>query len=185
MRMFIGSDIHGSVTNLEKFFKLIDETLAEDSDTKVVLLGDIYNHGPRNPLPEGYAPMQVAKLLNDAMSFITAIKGNCDSEVDEMISNFPIISDFSMEWNGKTVFFTHGHKVNPDNPPTGAKKGDIVFYGHYHRPSVKEVNGIKYICVGALGLCPEDSVQAYAILEEDRVKIKALLKEEVLLEFEI
>lgn len=123
MRIFIASDIHGSAVNLEKFFSIVDSELPGHPDTKVVLLGDTYNHGPRNPLPEGYAPMRVAKLLNDAMSFITVIKGNCDSEVDEMISNFPIIGDFGMEWNGRTVYFTHGHKVNPDSPQPRAKAG--------------------------------------------------------------
>lgn len=185
MRMFIGSDIHGSATNLEKFFQIVDKELPFDRDTKVILLGDTYNHGPRNPFPEGYAPMQVAKLLNDAMSFITVIKGNCDSEVDEMISNFPIIGDFSMQWNDKTIHFTHGHKVNPDNPPVTAKKGDIVFYGHYHTPKIEEINGITYICVGAIGLCPEGMQKTYSILDEHKIVIKTLDSDEIVLELTI
>ncbi len=173
MRLFIASDIHGSATNLERFFSIVDATLEEDRQTKVVLLGDTYNHGPRNPLPEGYAPMQVAKLLNDAMSFVTVLKGNCDSEVDEMISNFPIIGDFSMEWEGRTVFFTHGHKVNPDNPPTGAKRGDLVFYGHFHKPSVKTVDDVTYVCVGSIGLPFDGTPHSYAVLDEKGVKLKS------------
>jgi len=180
MKLFIASDIHGSETNLEKFFKIVDENI--DSDTKVVLLGDIYNHGPRNPFPEGYAPMRVAKLLNDAMTFLSVIKGNCDSEVDEMISNFPIIGDFSMEWGNRTVYFTHGHKVNPDNPIRTAKSGDIVLYGHFHKAGITDINGVKYICVGAIGLCKEDTKLSYAILYEDKLVIKALDFDEVLLE---
>lgn len=171
MRIFVASDIHGSAVNLERFFAIVDATLPEHPETKVVLLGDTYNHGPRNPLPEGYAPMRVAKLLNDAMSFVTVIKGNCDSEVDEMISNFPIIGDFSMEWSGRTVFFTHGHKVNPDNPPTGAKRGDVVFYGHFHKPSVKVSDGVTYICVGSVGLPFDGTPRSYAVLEEDGIKL--------------
>ena len=172
MRMFIASDIHGSAVNLERFFGIVDSALPEHPDTKVVLLGDTYNHGPRNPLPEGYAPMRVAKLLNDAMSFITVIKGNCDSEVDEMISNFPIIGDFHMDWNGRTVFFTHGHKVNPDCPPTGARPGDVVFYGHFHKPSVTEKEGVRYVCVGSVGIPFDGTPRSYAVLDEDKVTLK-------------
>lgn len=171
MRLFIASDIHGSADSLERFFKIVDEAVKENNDLKVILLGDIYNHGPRNPFPQGYAPMKVAKLLNDAMSFVTAIKGNCDSEVDEMISNFPIIPSFSMEWEGRTVFFTHGHKVNPDNPPTGAKRGDIVFYGHFHVPEISERDGIKYVCVGSVGMNPEGVPKSYAVLTEKDVSL--------------
>lgn len=185
MKLFIGSDIHGSEANLVRFFTEVDKSLSEDKDTKVVLLGDIYNHGPRNPFPEGYAPMRVAKLLNDAMTFITVIKGNCDSEVDQMISNFPIIGDFSMQWQGRTVYFTHGHKCNPDLPPSGAKAGDIVFYGHFHRASLTEKEGVRYVCVGALGLCPEDAERSYAILGEDNVIVKTLTDGKELLSFKI
>ncbi len=185
MKLFIGSDIHGSEANLIRFFQAVDESLAGDQDTKVVLLGDIYNHGPRNPFPEGYAPMKVAKLLNDAMTFITVIKGNCDSEVDQMISNFPIISDFSMRWGEHTVYFTHGHKCNPELPPTGAKSGDLVFYGHFHRSAVTEKDGVKYVCVGALGLNPEGAERSYAVLEENRLTVLTLMDKKVLFDIEI
>ena len=80
MRIFVASDIHGSAVSLEKFFSIVDSALPEHPDTKVVLLGDTYNHGPRNPLPEGYAPMRVAKLLNDAMSFITVTAKLCGAQ---------------------------------------------------------------------------------------------------------
>jgi len=185
MRLFIASDIHGSAANLERFFNIVDKALPNHPDTKVILLGDTYNHGPRNPFPEGYAPMQVAKLLNDAMSFITVIKGNCDSEVDEMISNFPIIGDFSMDWNGRQIFFTHGHKCNIDFPPVTGKKGDIVFYGHFHKASIEEKNGLTYICVGALGLCKDDTVLSYTILDEDKITIKSLFDDKILFELAI
>lgn len=100
----IGSDIHGSSANIRRFLDIVADARKDSPDVKVVLLGDIYNHGPRNPFPEGYAPMQVAKMLNDSKDFIRVIKGNCDSEVDQMISEFPIESDFSLDWQGRTVF---------------------------------------------------------------------------------
>ncbi len=171
MRLFIGSDVHGSATALHAFFERVDATLIENPDAKVILLGDTYNHGPRNPFPDGYAPMQVAKLLNDAMTFVTVIKGNCDSEVDEMISNFPIIGDFEMSWGERTVYFTHGHKVNPDLPPRGGKSGDIVFYGHFHRPSVVVKEGIIYVCVGSIGMNPDGVPKSYAVLDEDKISL--------------
>ena len=185
MRMFIGSDVHGSEANLIRFFTRVDASLADDKDTKVILLGDIYNHGPRNPFPEGYAPMRVAKLLNDATSFITVIKGNCDSEVDQMISNFPIIGDFSMEWQGHTLYFTHGHKCNPELPPTGAKRGDVVFYGHFHKAALTEKDGVRYVCVGALGLSPEGVERSYAVIDETSVTVKALERDDTILKFDI
>lgn len=184
MKLFIASDVHGSATNLERFFTIVDEELSRDSDIKAVLLGDTYNHGPRNPLPEGYAPMRVAKLLNDAMTFVSVIKGNCDSEVDEMISNFPIIGDFSMNWGGKTIFFTHGHKFDKDNPPTGAKAGDVVFYGHFHIPSYDEINGIRYVCVGSVGLPFGGSPHSYALMDEDSVAVKSF-GGDVIIEFKL
>lgn len=175
MRIFIGSDIHGSSANIERFLHIVNDYRAEHSDAKVVLLGDIYNHGPRNPFPEGYAPMKVAEFLNASKSFITVIKGNCDSEVDQMISDFPIGGDFSVDWyGGRKVYFTHGHKCNPDLPPVDAKEGDIVFYGHFHRPSILQKDGVIYVCVGAIGLSPEGVDRSYAILEEHSVTIKTL-----------
>lgn len=183
MKLFIGSDIHGSEANIIRFFNAVNDIFAVDKDTKVVLLGDIYNHGPRNSFPEGYAPMKVAKLLNDNKSLITVIKGNCDSEVDQMISDFTIGLDFNMEWCGKTLHFTHGHKCNPDLPKTEAKKGDIVFYGHFHRASLTEKDGVRYVCVGALGLSPEGVERSYAVLDESKVTVKTLEGNETLLEF--
>ncbi len=174
MRLFIGSDIHGSSANVARFLDIVQRARQENDTTKVVLLGDIYNHGPRNPFPEGYAPMKVAEMLNGAKDYITVIKGNCDSEVDQMISEFPINSDFTMDWQGRTVYFTHGHKCNPDLPPKDAKKGDIVFYGHFHRAMLEEKDGVIYVCVGAIGLSPEGVERSYAILSEHSITVKTL-----------
>ncbi len=174
MKLFIGSDIHGSSANIQRFLSIVNDARKDDSNAKVVLLGDIYNHGPRNPFPEGYAPMTVAKMLNDSKNFIRVIKGNCDSEVDQMISEFPIESDFSIDWNGRTVFFTHGHKCNPSLPSKDAKEGDMVFYGHFHRASLEVKDGVIYVCVGAIGLSPEGVERSYAILDDDSIVVKTL-----------
>ena len=183
MKLFIGSDIHGSSANIKRFLDIVNDARKQGDDAKVVLLVDIYNHGPRNPFPEGYAPMIVAKMLNDSKDFITVIKGNCDSEVDQMISDFPIREDFSTDWQGRRVFFTHGHKCNPDLPSKDAKSGDIVFYGHFHRAMLKVCDGVAYICVGALGLSPEGVERSYAILDESGVKVKTLEGDKTLIEY--
>ena len=88
--------MHGSSANVERFFAIVDAYRAQHDDAKVVLLGDIYNHGPRNPLPEGYAPMKVAERLNASKDYVTLIHGNCDSEVDQMITEFEKRPDFSL-----------------------------------------------------------------------------------------
>ena len=185
MRLFIGSDIHGSSANVARFLDIVQKARKEDDTTKVVLLGDIYNHGPRNPFPEGYAPMKVAEMLNGAKDYITVIKGNCDSEVDQMISEFPINSDFTMDWQGRTVYFTHGHKCNPDLPPNDAKKGDIVFYGHFHRAMIEEKDGVIYVCVGAIGLSPEGVERSYAILDEHSITVKTLEGDKTIIQMDI
>lgn len=185
MRIYIGSDSHGSNANIQRFFDIVKAYKAEHSDTKAVLLGDIYNHGPRNPLPEGYAPMEVAKCLNDNMDYISVIKGNCDSEVDQMISNFEISGDFSIEWQGHRVYFTHGHKCNPELPPIDAKEGDIVFFGHRHVARGEKRDGVTYVCVGAIGMSPQGIERSYAILDEDKVSVKTLVGDKTLFEFAI
>ncbi|MCM1306028.1 MAG: phosphodiesterase [Bacteroides sp.] len=185
MKIFIGSDIHGSEANLKRFLSEIEKTVANDESYKIVLLGDIYYHGPRNPFPEGYAPMKVAELLNGKKERLAVIKGNCDSEVDQMISEFEFGSDFSGNLNGHNLYFTHGHKCNPELPPSGAKAGDIVFYGHFHRASLKEIDGVRYVCVGAIGLSPAGVERSYAVIDGYKVTVKGLDDGNVIFEFVI
>lgn len=167
MKIFIGSDIHGSAANARRFLDAAGES-------RLVLLGDIYNHGPRNPFPEGYAPMEVAAMLNAVKDRLTVVKGNCDSEVDEMISEFAILPDGSVVADGHTLYFTHGHKCNADLPKAGLKAGDAVLYGHFHRPSVKDVDGVKYICVGAVGMSPEGVDRSYAVYDDGKICVYSL-----------
>lgn len=170
MKYYICSDIHGATTNIKNLLEKISGELS-DGSAKLVLLGDIYNHGPRNPLPTDYAPMEVAAALNGVKSSLIAVKGNCDSEVDEMISEFKIYASTSTAAEGHTVFFTHGHKYNPDNPRSGLTKGDIVFYGHFHKPEHRIVGGVHYVCVGSLGIYPKDGRASYAVLDGTKVTV--------------
>lgn len=172
--IFIGSDIHGSYANAKRFFDVVDKYAKTHDDAKVILLGDIYNHGPRNPFPEEYAPMKVAELLNERKQMLTVVKGNCDSEVDQMISEFEFVTNANMLTKKHDLLFTHGHKCNVYTPKTIAKSGDIVFYGHFHRPSIEVLDGVIYVCVGAVGLSPEGVDRAYATLDDNQIKILSL-----------
>ena len=115
MKYFIATDIHGSYF----FAKKVVEEFEKSGADKLVLLGDLYYHGPRNPLPEEHAPMKVAELFNSLSDKIIAIKGNCDAEIDEMISTFPFSPAVHVNVGGERVTFTHGHYFNKDVLPIG------------------------------------------------------------------
>ena len=168
MKFIIGSDIHGSAARVQK---LLDRFYAEKGD-KLILLGDIYNHGPRNPLPEEYAPMQVAELLNEITDKLIVIKGNCDSEVDAMISRFDFLEGLCIVSGNKSVFCTHGHVYNRENPPKTAF--DAVFYGHFHTSFITEENGVIYANPGSVSLPKGGTLPAYIVLEEGAFTLKDL-----------
>lgn len=175
--LYIGSDIHGGFASINKFWNIVDK---DNNKKRVILLGDIYNHGPRNPFPEDYAPMRVECLLEGKMGEFDVIKGNCDSEVDQMISPFKIRNDFSLKDGDRRIFFTHGHKVNPDLPLKKATAGDVVFYGHFHVPCHKIVAGVHYVCVGSMAMPKDDSQPTYAIYKNSTIVINSLDGEKIL-----
>ena len=122
MKLFIISDIHGSLYYLKK----VMEIFGKENYDKLVILGDELYHGPRNPLPKDYSPKEVIEILNKYKDKIIAVRGNCDSEVDQMVLSYPIMSDYSMIYLGnKRVFLTHGHIYNIDNP-LPMSEGDIL-----------------------------------------------------------
>lgn len=129
MKLFFASDLHGSFPATQR---VIDTFLASKAD-HLILLGDLINFGPRNPIPEGHNPLAVAELLNQYAESIIAVRGNCDSEVDQMLLSFPIMSDYNIVLlpTGKKIFLTHGHIYNADKRPL-LKKGDIIAHGHTH-----------------------------------------------------
>ena len=134
MKLFIISDIHGSLYYLKKVMEIFEK---ENYD-KLVILGDELYHGPRNPLPKDYSPKEVIEILNKYKDKIIAVRGNCDSEVDQMVLSYPIMSDYSMIYLGnKRVFLTHGHIYNIDNP-LPMSEGDILLYGHFHIPMIEK-----------------------------------------------
>jgi len=164
MKWLIASDIHGSAFYCKK---LIDAYREEKAD-RILLLGDVLYHGPRNDLPKDYNPKEVINMLNEFKNEILCVRGNCDTEVDQMVLDFPIMAEYAILAVGeKTVFVTHGHKFNSDNLPP-LKKGDILLHGHTHVPVCKEFSDFVYMNPGSVSIPKEDSAHGYMILNDDK-----------------
>ena len=128
MKLFIASDIHGDI----ECAKATLEAYKNEKADKLLLLGDILYHGPRNDLPSAYAPKQVIELLNGIKENILCVRGNCDTEVDQMVLSFPILADYAMIYaDGLTIFATHGHNHNMEKMPP-LTEGEILLHGHTH-----------------------------------------------------
>jgi len=162
MKWLIASDIHGSAHYCSK---LIEAYKSENAD-KVLLLGDILYHGPRNDLPSGYNPKAVITMLNEIKDRILCVRGNCDAEVDQMVLEFPIMADYAIiDICGKSIFATHGHIYNEQNLPP-LKHGDILLHGHTHVSICREYENYTYINPGSVSIPKEDTHHGYIILED-------------------
>lgn len=166
MKFLIASDLHGSAFYTDKLL----ERFREENADKLILLGDIYNHGPRNPLPEEYNPQKVASMLNGIKEKLIVIKGNCDSQVDTMISEFSFIEDAVIVSGSKTVFCTHGHVYNRDNLPATAF--DAVIYGHFHTGFIENEKGAIVANAGSVSLPKNGTKNSYLILEDEKLTLK-------------
>ena len=168
MKFVIASDLHGSA-----FYggKVRDCFEREEADM-LVLLGDIYNHGPRNPLPEGYAPMELASILNGLTDRMLVIKGNCDSDVDTLISDFEFVSEAVLVSGGRRIFLQHGDRYWIENIPKNA--GDCLIYGHYHICFIERKDGIVVANPGSVSLPKNGTARAYLVLEEGALTLKTL-----------
>jgi putative phosphoesterase len=170
MKFFILSDIHGSKKYLDLGLKRFE---AEKCDY-LVLLGDILYHGPRNPLPQGYDPASVAETLNPYKDKIIAVRGNCDSEVDQMVLDFPMMGDYQILFHeNKKIFITHGHLYNKTNMPK-LSKGDIFIHGHFHLPMTERVEGVFYLNPGSVTLPKNNQPNSYGIIHDNNFFIKDL-----------
>ena len=165
MKYLVVSDIHGSSYYANKINKIFNKEKAD----KIILLGDLYYHGPRNPLTKEYNPMEVCEIFNNLKDKILCIKGNCDAEVDEMISEFEFNESISVDINGLKFFFTHGHKYNIDNIPEGI---DVLVYGHFHTGFIKERNGIICVNSGSISLPKENTKNSYLIIDGNEIILK-------------
>lgn len=174
MKLMFASDIHGSYPACQKMLERFDEEKAE----RLILLGDILYHGPRNDLPEGYAPKEVIRLLNKRKSSLFCVRGNCDSEVDQMVLEFPVMADYALLYlEGRTVFVTHGHIYNKQCPPL-IGKGDILIHGHTHVQIVDTSGEFTYINPGSVALPKEGRSKSYMTYEDGFFTIKDLLTAE-------
>ena len=162
MKWFIASDIHGSAYFCEK---LLDAYKRENAN-RILLLGDILYHGPRNDLPREYNPKAVIELLNGNKNDILCVRGNCDTEVDQMVLDFPILADYTaLAYNDTLIYATHGHIFNEENLPP-LKKGDILLHGHTHIPACRVHEGYTYINPGSVSIPKNGSHHGYMIFED-------------------
>ena len=168
MKLMIASDIHGAAGYCRALLDAFDRERAD----RLLLLGDILYHGPRNDLPDEYAPKQVLAMLNERRDRIFCVRGNCDTEVDQMVLQFPVLSDSAMIFaDGHTLFLSHGHHFNPEALPP-LKKGDVLINGHTHVPKAVVVDGIHCLNDGSATLPKENSPHTYMIYENGVFTIK-------------
>ncbi|MBR2611877.1 MAG: phosphodiesterase [Clostridia bacterium] len=163
MKLLICSDIHGDLDSA----KAVIDAYHKLSADKILCLGDILYHGPRNDLPPTYAPKEVITLLNSYKNVILSVRGNCDTEVDQMVLEFPILADYAiLSLDGKTVYATHGHKFNLDTLPP-LQKGDILLHGHTHLLTCEKF-GEDNVCLnpGSVALPKGGNPRSYMIYED-------------------
>ena len=160
MKFMIASDIHGSAFYCKE---MLDAFFREQAD-KLLLLGDILYHGPRNDLPKEYAPKTVLKLLNQQKERILCVRGNCDTEVDQMVLDFPILADYCILCVGNRVIYaTHGHRFNKACLPP-LQPGDILLHGHTHIPAWESFGeGQLYLNPGSVSIPKEGSAHGYIL----------------------
>lgn len=168
MKLFFISDIHGSLINLKKALTCFENEQAD----QIIILGDALYHGPRNPLPEEYAPAEVAALLNQYKNQIIAVRGNCDSEVDQMLIEYPMMETSStILLEDRKIFLTHGHKYSPDNHPS-LNDGDILAFGHVHLPIAKKQDGLYLFNPGSISLPKQDNPKSYGLFDGKKLQVK-------------
>lgn len=160
MKLLIASDIHGSAF----YCKRLIEAFENEHADKILLLGDILYHGPRNDLPEGYAPKEVISMLNGIKEYIICVRGNCDTEVDQMVLEFPVLSEQAyLCLDDVEMLAVHGHKPFP---PVKCKT--IVLSGHTHVPKLEEANGVAYMNPGSVSIPKENSHHGYMVFENKK-----------------
>lgn len=167
MKYLIATDLHGS----EYYAKKIIDLFKSEKCDRLILLGDLYYHGPRNPLPKDYAPLEVANLLNAIADKLIVIKGNCDASVDEMISEFVFSPMAEIVFEDRKVYCTHGDLFNKDNIPK-LKSGDLLIYGHFHKNEIIEKDGVICVNIASPSLPKEGCPPSYALLCAEGVLIK-------------
>ena len=175
MKLMIASDIHGSALYCEK---MLERFRSEKAD-RLLLLGDILYHGPRNPLPEGYEPKKVFEMLYPERSRILAVRGNCDAEIDQLVLGLPALPEIALlEVNGLTIYAAHGHTVT-EADPLPLENGEILLCGHTHVPVCSEHETFIFMNPGSVTMPKENTPHSYMILEGRTFRWKDLETDEV------
>ena len=171
MKILFLSDIHGMAPTLEKVLAHADKLNAD----RLVILGDVLYHGPRNGVPDRYNPPAAVEMLNARKDMILAVRGNCDAEVDQMLLNFPIMADYAEFYSDtQRFFFTHGHLWNEKNLPD-IPAGTILAHGHTHIPVLKTLaNGITIFNPGSISLPKEDFPQSFGFYDGKNLTVRRL-----------
>ena len=179
MKWMIASDVHGSGTWCRKMFERLE---AEKAD-RLLLLGDLLYHGPRNDLPDGYAPKAVIAMLNEHRDIILTVRGNCEAEVDQMVLSFPVLAEYAvMPLDDRIIYVTHGHHASEQNPPA-LRKGDILLNGHTHVPKCTEHETFIYMNPGSVSMPKEGSPRSYMIFEGHHFEWKCLENGETYIDY--
>ena len=170
MKYLIASDIHGSAAWCKKVL-----TIAKNENVdKLLLVGDLLYHGPRNPCPEQYDTKAVYEMLNDHKDLLLCVRGNCEAEVDQMVLKFPVLADYAwLNLNGLNIFATHGHHFGEDNPPP-LSSGDILLCGHTHVSCCHKHEGFTYLNPGSVSIPKENTPRGYMVLEDKTFTWKTL-----------
>ena len=164
-KLLIASDIHGSAYWCRRLLAFFEECGAD----RLVLLGDLLYHGPRNALPDEYDPPAVIALLNSHRERILCVRGNCEAEVDQMVLSFPVMADYAvLDTALGTLYATHGHRFGPDTPPPLCA-GDTLLSGHTHIPTNEVREGVRYLNPGSTSIPKGGSPHSCILLEGDHV----------------
>lgn len=181
MKWMIASDIHGSAYYCEQLL----ERYRQEGAQRLVLLGDLLYHGPRNALPKEYDPQRTAAMLNGMKEQLLCVRGNCEAEVDQMVLDFPVLADYAvLPVNGRLIYCTHGHHANETNPLPMAK-GDYLLCGHTHIPCCNRHEGFTYLNPGSVSIPKNGSCHSYMLLEDGKLQWKDVLTGETYLECDI
>ncbi len=163
MKLMIASDIHGSAYYCKK---MLDAFENEKCD-RLLILGDILYHGPRNDLPREYAPKKVIEMLNNVKDKLLCVRGNCEAEVDQMVLQFPVLADYAViPYKDNMIYVTHGHIYNENNLPP-LQNGDILLNGHTHIPKCNKHSNYVYMNPGSVSIPKENSYHSYMVLLND------------------
>lgn len=175
MKWLIASDVHGSAYWCRRLL----EKYAQEKADRLILLGDVLYHGPRNDLPDEYAPKKVIEMLNGMSDSILCVRGNCDTEVDQMVLNFPVLADYALlELGERMIYMTHGHVYNENNLPP-LREGDILLHGHTHVSKCVDHGNYVYMNPGSVSIPKENTPHGYMTLENGTFLWKSLDGEKI------